>query len=193
MPSKMPRPSMNPTVSPFTIEALLMEFNSFDEQTAAREYPWADRFVMGLPLPHWQRDFKWSEEQSQRFITSAWTGIYLGTYVVTSMELRPEDVAHKGVEHIPLSNCVIEGQQRLKTLELYFTDKLAVPDADGKLALWSDVDILDQRRLKKVIFSKGEIREHNEDKLIEFYNLLNYGGTAHEPEERAAKTSRVRP
>jgi hypothetical protein len=185
MKTKMPRPSLTPTVAPRTIDALVHEFREFDAETAQAQYPWADRFVMGLPLAPWQREFKWTEQQSQRFITSAWTGVFLGTYVLTVMELRANDASFKGIEYLPLSNCVIEGQQRLRTLELYLTNKLAVPDADGKLAMWDDVDLVEQRRFRNVIFSRGELRERDEAKLRLLYNLMNFGGVAHDEAERA--------
>ena len=146
----MPRPALTPQVAPRTIGALMLELKDFDPAKASSECPWADRFAMGLPLAPWQRDFKWSEERSRRFITSAWTGVHLGTYVVTDMELRPAGDGFDGVEYEYLTNCVIEGQQRLKTLELYLTDQLAVPDASGDLALWSEVAERDQRRFGNV-------------------------------------------
>lgn len=182
----MPRPTFSPTVSPRTLDSLVSSLRKFqeDEQEVRREYPWADRFAMGVPLAPWQREFKWTEEQSRRFITSAWTGIHLGTYVVVAMDLR-NDVGHDRVEHAYLSDCVIEGQQRLKSLELYFTDCLAVPDVDGAPTLWSEVDLVEQRRFRNVVFSRGELREHDEAKLRHVYDLMNFGGVAHEESERA--------
>lgn len=187
----MPRPTYRPFVSPRTLDSLVSSLRSFqeDELQVRREYPWAERFMMGIPLAPWQREFKWSEEQSRRFITSAWTGIHLGTYVVAEMALR-SDV--DGVEHLFLSDCVIEGQQRLRSLELYFTDQLAVPDADGALTLWSEVALVEQRRFRNVVFSRGQLPKHDEDELRRVYDLMNFGGIAHEEHERA-ELSRPRP
>ena len=79
---RMPRPSRSPFVSPCAIAVLRMGLERFlaDEAEIRAEYPWADRFVMGMPLAPWQRELKWDEAQSRRFITSAWTGIPLGVY-----------------------------------------------------------------------------------------------------------------
>ena len=118
-----------------------MELNKFlnSEETVRNEYPWATRFVMGLPLAPWQREFKWSEEQSRRFITSAWTGIPLGTYIRTSEDnILPGD----SVVYARLANCILEGQQRLRTLEMYITDQLTVEDASGILTKWSEILIV---------------------------------------------------
>lgn len=186
----MPRPGITPHIAPMTLGALINEFRQFDTANAQREYPWASRFVMGLPLAPWQREFKWSDDQARRFIHSAWTGVHLGTYVVTDLELRQECEGFKGIEFLPLSNCVIDGQQRLKALEMYLTDQLAVPDSEGTLTLWSEVDTRDRRRFQNTIFSRGMIRERDEMKLRELYDVMNFGGVAHEEHERAMPNAR---
>lgn len=181
----MPRPGITPHIAPMTLGALINEFRQFDPGNAQREYPWANRYVMGLPLPPWQRKFKWSDDQARRFIHSAWTGVHLGTYLVTELELRREADGFRGIEFLRLSNCVIDGQQRLKALEMYLTDQLAVPDSEGTLTLWSEVDARDRRRFHNTIFSRGMIRERDEIKLAETYDLMNFGGSPHLESERA--------
>lgn len=181
----MPHPLLRPMVAPMTMEGLIMDQGKFDPEVAAKQYPWADRFVLGMPLAPWQRDFKWSTEQCQRFITSAWTGVFLGSYIVTAADYRKEDDSFRGVEYLPLTNMILDGQQRLKALELYVTDKLAVPDANGSLTLWSEVGKLDRRRFNRIIFNRGELRETNEYELRRTYDLLNFGGIPHEEHERA--------
>jgi len=187
----MPRPGLTPHIAPMTLGALINEFKQFDPDKAQREYPWANRFVMGLPLAPWQREFKWSDDQARRFIHSAWTGVHLGTYVVTDLELRREGEDFRGIEFLPLSNCVIDGQQRLKALEMYLTDRLAVPDSEGTLTLWSEVDARDRRRFQNTIFSRGMLRERDEAKLRETYDLMNFGGVRHEEHERALPQPRL--
>lgn len=181
----MPRPGITPHIAPMTISALVNDLKQFDPEKAQREYPWANRFVMGLPLAPWQREFKWSGDQARRFIHSAWTGVHLGTYIVTELELRREADGFRGVEFLPLSNCVIDGQQRLMALEMYLTDQLAVADSEGRLTLWSEVDARDRRRFQNTIFSRGMIRERDETVLRSTYDLMNFGGVAHEEHERA--------
>lgn len=178
----MPRPHHAPAISPTTIGELILELEKFDQLTAQHEYPWATRFVMGIPLAPWQRDFKWDEGQCQRFISSIWAGVHLGNYVLTEMDLL-SGVDH--VEHVYLSNCVIDGQQRLRALELYLTDSFMVPDAAGRPALWSEVGVSDRRRFGRTTFSRGTIRDLDEQALVNLYNTMNYGGTPHEEHERA--------
>lgn len=181
---RMPQAGFTPQVAPRVIHALLTELDRWRENEAEvrRWYPWAERFVMGLPLAPWQRPFVWTEEQSRRFITSAWTGVHLGHYVLTEDRLK-EGCAH--VEYEFLANCVIEGQQRLRALELYLTDQLAVPDASGRLTLWGELGKQDVMRFKRTIYGCGVVRECGEKRLREFYDLMNFGGTAHREGERA--------
>lgn len=183
--NRMPRPTYAPQVSPRVVHGLLLELERFrnDEQKVRSEYPWAERFVMGLPLAPWQRGFKWSMEQSQRFITSVWTGVHLGNYVLTEDNMEPGTE----VKYKYLANCVLEGQQRLKAIELYVSDELAVPDERGVLTKWSELDRVEHLRFKKVIFNCGTVRETNEERLREFYDLMNFGGTQHEESERATR------
>jgi hypothetical protein len=181
----MPKPGFTPHMSPRTIGALIHEFAEFEPAKASREYPWATRFVMGLPLAPWQREFKWTEEQCRRFISSIWTGVHLGTYVVTDLETRAETDGFRGVEYAFLSNCVIDGQQRLMALELYVSDRLAVPDAAGAPTLWSEVGMRDRRRFTNTVFSRGTIRDQDEQRLRELHDLMNFAGTPHEEHERA--------
>jgi len=187
----MPKAGFSPHMSPRTIGALIHEFEEFEPGIAAREYPWATRFVMGLPLAPWQREFKWTEEQCRRFINSIWTGLHLGTYVVTELETRTETNGFQGVEYAFLSNCVIDGQQRLTALELYVTDRLAVPDSAGTPTLWSEVGIRDRRRFSNTIFSRGTIRDQDEQRLKSLHDVMNFGGVAHEEHERALRDDAV--
>lgn len=179
----MPRPQASPRVSPVPISALLVELTRFREnETEVRaEYPWANRFVMGLPLPPWQRDFVWTEAQCRRFITSAWTGVSLGQYTLTEFDLARGD----DVRYVRLTNCVMDGQQRLRALELYFSDALEVEDADGILTKWSDLVLQEQRWFANRIFDRGIVRESDETKLRQYYDAWNFGGTPHQEHERA--------
>lgn len=180
---RMPRPQQSPKVSPVPIAVLAMELERFltAEEEVRREYPWASRFVMGLPLAPWQRGFVWSEAQSRRFITSAWTGIPLGAYMLTQAEV--EQGAR--IRYCHLSNAVLDGQQRLHALQLYLTDQLAVPDASSRLTRWSELELPEQRWFKNRIFERSTTPLANESTLRETYDLLNFGGVPHLEAERA--------
>lgn len=182
---RMPRPTNSPHVAPRIIGALLAELKKYlaDEAKVRAEYPWATRFVMGLPLAPWQREFEWSAEQSSNFVTSVWTGVPLGVYLLTEGNIKPGNE----VVYEYLANCVMEGQQRLYSLELYFTDRLAVPDVDGVPTRWRELARQEQMWFEKRIFDCGITPETDEDKLKALYDTLNYGGTPHKEHQRAVR------
>lgn len=187
--SRMPRPTLQARTSPLTINTLVHSLRSFNAEDAKLQYPWAQRFVMGLPLAPWQREFKWSMDQVQRFITSAWTGVHLGSYIVTATDLRKEDAGFRGIEYLSLSNMVIDGQQRLQALELYLNDQVPVPDASGVPILWNEVEPFDRRRFQNTVFSRSEIPLLPEPELKFFYDTFNFGGVPHTAEERATRST----
>lgn len=188
MGAKMPTRRLEATSQPRTIDSLLHDFESFNETKALVEYPWAERFVMGLPLPTWQRDFKWSDEQCQRFITSVWTGCHLGNYVVNREE--SETAPDGKLVFTPMSNVVIDGQQRLMAIQKYILNEIAVPDLEGVPRFFSEVGAAEKRRFGNTIFTRSEIDIASEENLRMFYDMLNYGGVPHLPEERAVKIPR---
>lgn len=181
--SRMPRPTQSPRISPAPMHTLLMDLHRFQtaEAEVRIEYPWADRFVMGLPLVPWQRELKWDRQQCERFITSAWTGVHLGTYILTEAELenRPD------VQYQYLANSVIDGQQRLHALESYFTDQLPVPDLAGVPTRWSELGKIEQRWFSNRVFERGVVPLAEESSLRAQYDALNFGGTPHLESERA--------
>ena len=172
---RMPRPLNSPKVSPATISALAMELERFraGEEEVRREYPWATRFVLRREVG--------PEEIAE--VVSAWTGIPLGTYMLTQAELQQG----AKVRYCRLSNAVLDGQQRLHALELYLTDQLAVPDASGRLTLWSELDLPEQRWFKNRVFERSTTPLADEPTLRETYDLLNFGGVAHLESERAVQ------
>lgn len=180
---RMPAAVFTPNASPSPIDTLVASLTRFidDETEVRKEYPWADRFVMGLPLAPWQRPLRWGREQATRFISSVWRGMHLGEYLVTEMELENADT----VRFVPLSNCILDGQQRLHSLELYLTNRLPVEDATGIPVLWQELGIVEQRWFRRRVFTRGSIPLAGEAELRNFYNLVNFGGVAHEARERA--------
>ncbi len=171
---------------PIPLCVLFAEHERFkrDESVVRAEYPWAERFVMGLPLPSWQRGLKWSDEQSSKFITSIWKGLPIGSYQLVELDFASRGNA---VEHQRFSNCVMDGQQRLHAIERFITDQLAVPDALGVPALWSDLDLTEKRRFGNRVFDRLICPAKPEADLRQIYDDLNFGGTPHLESERALR------
>lgn len=129
------------------------------------------RTVMGYFLPAWQRGLVWTEAQKISFIESAWKGVPLGTF--TYNVVYDED-------H-PLDNLLIDGQQRMSAIESYISDEFPVLGYR-----WSELTKLDKRRWDmSVMFPSYRTETRDEAYLRSYYNLMNFGGTAHKLEERA--------
>jgi len=128
------------------------------------------RSVMGYPLPSWQRPFVWTEAQSIRFIESAWMGLSLGTYTYNQTTAGS-----------PTDGLLIDGQQRMYSIEKYLNDEFPVFGYR-----WSEVTELDKRLFKtNTIFGCYVTSTEDEDYLRSYYDLMNFGGTAHTEDQRA--------
>lgn len=129
------------------------------------------RMVMGYALPPWQRGIVWTEEQQIRLLESAWRGLNIGTYTIN------RSPKYEG----RFDNLLIDGQQRLYSLQRYFKDQFPVFGYR-----WSEVTEVDRRGfLMSRHFSSYITKTDNENYLREYYNMMNFGGTAHKESERA--------
>ncbi len=128
------------------------------------------REVMGFFLPSWQRGSVWTEGQKIALLESAWKGVNIGTFTY--------NVAACGS---PYDNLLIDGQQRMLALQDYIEDKF--PVFGYRYSEVTDVD----RRMFEISTHFSSYRTNSEDEqfLREYYNLMNFGGTAHKDDERA--------
>lgn len=128
------------------------------------------RVVMGYFLPTWQRGLVWTEAQKVSFIESAWKGLNLGTYTYNRAALGSR-----------FDNLLIDGQQRLNAVECYLNDEFPVFGYR-----WSEVTKVDRRFWEMSTHFTSYVTEtEDEQYLREYYNLTNFGGTAHKETERA--------
>jgi len=135
-----------------------------------RKNPHGLRVVMGYYLPTWQRGAVWTEAQQIAFMESAWRGIPLGTYTYNLIH----DLG-------PLDLLLIDGQQRMTAIERYITDQFPVLGWR-----WSEVTEVDRRVFDmSTLFPCFRYHSTDEAYLRSYYDLMNFGGTAHEPHERA--------
>lgn len=138
--------------------------NSFTKNT------FGYREVMGFFLPSWQRGSVWTQSQKVAFLESAWRGINLGTYTYNNGNIGS-----------PYDNLLIDGQQRMTALQDYIEDKFPVFGYR-----YSEVTDADRRMFEmSTTFASYETETEDETYLREYYNLLNFGGTAHKEDERA--------
>lgn len=128
------------------------------------------RTVMGYCLPTWQRGLVWTVKQKIALIESAWRGLSLGTYTY-----------NQGRIGSPYDNLLIDGQQRLHAIECYLNDEFPVFGYR-----WSECTIVDRRLWEISVHFQSYVTEtEDEAYLRSYYNLTNFGGTAHREAERA--------
>lgn len=128
------------------------------------------RTVMGYLLPTWQRPLVWTTDQKVKLIESLWRGINIGTY--TFNRTRWEGM---------YDNLLIDGQQRLWAIQCYLEDQFPVFGYR-----WSEVTLVDQRFFETGAHFHCYITESEDEAYLKsYYNMMNFGGTAHRESERA--------
>jgi hypothetical protein len=184
----MPSDGLNARVVTLCVSEVLGRFERFTLGDEGPEmYPWATRFVMGFPLPSWQRPLVWSPEQKIRFIRSIWMGVDIGSYMVNDryeFEARGAETCFR-----EFSEVLLDGQQRLATIEEYVLNKLLVPDTAGVPRSWSELPLKERRRFGGVHFARANIQSWDEAELRMAYDLRAFGGTAHTEDQRALPAS----
>lgn len=151
-----------------------------DANVSLDEMGWEGRRVMGFRLPEWQRPAVWTQAQEVKFIRNIYKGVNIGEYMVN-------------ITIDPLyDRILLDGQQRLRTLERYVAGDIAVqgekehPDDDEPPALtWLELPDEVRGNFYRMGFSSFVTNYTDEAVLRAAYDDLNFSGTPHEPEQRA--------
>lgn len=185
---RMPRKETRAHSAPRTIEELLFRLEAISKNEAAyrAQYPWAERFVLGYPLPAWQRPLVWADSQKTRFITSLWMELDVGTYLVNDVFESVTIDGREGTVFREFSDILLDGQQRLSALEDYFLGRIAAPDASGVLTYWPELGRAERRHFGNQTFSRAAVQSWDEAELRQMYDLRSFGGTPHTEEQRAS-------
>lgn len=168
---------------PIDVLAGRLERYQADPSSAHDRYPWAARFVMGIPVTSWQRELVWNVGQKARFITAAWSGADLGSYLTNEWF----DSSGGDMALAENSEILIDGQQRLHSLEEYFMDRLPVPDAQGQSRVWSEIGNGERKRFLSTIFAHSSVCSGDEMALRKTYDLCALGVTPRTHDQRAAR------
>ena len=182
---QMPQRVLSTTVSHYPIEVLVSQLEKYlvEPSIAHEQHPWAARFVMGVPLPTWARGVQWSFGQQARFITAIWSGADLGSYL-TNDWCEPASTGRALAEN---SEILVDGQQRLHSLEEYFLDRLAVPDAQGQPRIWSELGNGERKRFLSTIFTHARVSSGDEVALRKTYDLCAPGIVPRSFDQRAVR------
>lgn len=179
----MPISRMMTHTSPRTVQGLFMSLEKFQTNPDAvrNRYPWATRFVCGMPLAPWQRPVVWDDDMQSRFIDSIWRYVDTGSYMVNAWW----NLVNGDTQMAYLSDIVLDGQQRLTSIERYFKDEIPATAADGRKLLWSQISALDHRIFHNCVFPRTEINTNDEMLLRECYDIRAFSGVRHTPDQRA--------
>lgn len=145
------------------------------EMTPADATMPAERKLLGLVLPPWQRPEVWTVDQKRRFIEGVFLGLGCGFYVTNGLEWVDSGAS------APMSGWLIDGQQRISAVRDFLR---------GDLVVFGDVRFPEltkpeQLRFCRVPFPCVELEYcDDENTLLELYDRMNFGGTAHSPEQR---------
>lgn len=182
---QMPQRVLATTVSHYPIDVLVGNWEKYlvDPSSACVKFPWAARFVLGMPVPTWACGLEWNVGQQARFISAVWSGADLGSYL-TNDWCEPADTGRTLAEN---SEILVDGQQRLHSLEEYFLDRLAVPDAQGQARVWSELGNGERKRFLSTIFSHAKVSSGDEVALRKTYDLCAQGVVPRSFEQRALR------
>lgn len=173
--SRIPPPQDLGKYSRSTVGSLVLNLKDYQEKYKDDPlYDLTDRTACGYPLPSFQRQRCWTHEQSVKFLESLWEGYPVGTYTVHLADWG------EGGKPLPYSGWLVDGQQRLTTIEEYLCDNYRVYGL-----LYSELTPVEKRRFKGLTFPRYEIEVWDEEKIRSLYNKMNFGGVAHKESERA--------
>ena len=172
-------------VSHYPIDVLVGHWEKYlvEPSSAREQFPWAARFVMGMPVPTWARGLEWNLGQKSRFISAVWSGGDLGSYL-TNDWYEQESGGKALAEN---SEILVDGQQRLHSLEEYLLDQLAIPDAQGQPRIWSELGNGERKRFLSTIFTHVRVSSGDEVALRRTYDLCAQGVVARSFDQRAVR------
>lgn len=139
--------------------------------------------ICGYVIPPFQREFVWTDSQMVRFVESAFYGLPLGTFTFNTTVGMDSNkrIDDNGEEYYAGNRWLLDGQQRLTTLHKYFSNEFAVFNY-----YWSDLSKNEKMGLlMHSPFPSYETKIADELECRKLYDILAFGGTPHEPHQRA--------
>ncbi|MDE4914232.1 DUF262 domain-containing protein [Methylobacterium sp. 092160098-2] len=154
----------------FTIEIGFMPPRRAADEAAG------ERALGHFILPPFQRDPAWEQAQQIRFIESIWMRLPIPAYVY--------NLTQSSASEQPVDYWLIDGQQRWTAVLDYMADRFPVGGY-----LWSELSQRDQRFFESRPWTCLRTEIEDVDVLKDLYDRLAYGGTPHDPAERAVVSS----
>lgn len=146
------------------------------ESIAAQPTMPAERRLLNLVLPPWQRPEVWSITKKVQFIEGLFLGFGTGIYVQNGLDFDESG------NNLPMAGWLLDGQQRIASIRDFL---------NGDLVVFGDVTFPglprpDQLRFLRRPFPCFELEySGDENHLKELYDRLNFGGVPHTEAQRA--------
>ncbi len=152
-----------------------------DPLAALANYPWAKTFIMGFPIPDFQRPLVWSDDQYSAFIDSIFREYELGGVLLNGYKHEKPTKS----QMVKFSDSIIDGQHRLYAIQKFLLNDISTVDATGTPRRYGELSITDRRRFATTTINLSIVHCFEEDKIKAIYNRRNFSGVAHKPEDAA--------
>ena len=162
----------------FNMETLFTHYEKFlslKESGDELDTVIAERYACGYPIPPFQRELVWSKTQEIMFIESVYLGLLSGSFCTHDVDWDHDAKALK------FSGWLIDGQQRLTTIERYWNDEFKVYGL-----YYSELTPPEKRRFLRTKFVQNKVILNDEALIKDLYNRMAFGGVPHKPEDYAA-------
>lgn len=150
---------------PMSFESLYNVYTTFKE-----EHPNANWF------PEFQRGSVWTQEQKEQLIISMLHGLPIGSFYVNEWWFDEEEKRAK-MDHV-----LFDGQQRFTAILEFLTGQFPITYEDKQYFV-TDLSFSEWLSLKRYPISVVHSYIEDWNALIDYYVLINKGGTQHTSEE----------
>ena len=130
----------------------------------------------GSWFPEFQRGSVWSQKQKEQLILSMLNGLPIGTFYLNDWWFDDEEQRAK-MDHV-----LFDGQQRFTAIFDFLTGKFPIT-VEGKEYYVTDLSFQEWLTLKRYPVSVVHSYIEDWNALIDYYVLINKGGTQHTTEE----------
>lgn len=141
-------------------------------------------------IPKFQRDSVWTLQQKRDLIMSMLREIPIGSFYVN--ELQSDNYSDSS-QMEELDTILYDGQQRFLAIKEFLEGEFSL-EVSGEELYVGDLSIKDVVKINSTLVSVYTTNISNLDDLIDFYEIINVGGTSHTEEDilkaRQYKTKR---
>ncbi|SLJ84462.1 DUF262 domain-containing protein [Psychrobacter sp. DAB_AL43B] len=148
-------------IKEYTLEFLVLKFDSSND-------------TQDIFIPDYQREFVWTKKQQSLFIESVLIGLPIPYIFVADIDEEEKEDADGRIE-------VVDGAQRIQTIDAYVNNKLKLVNLEKLPSLeglyFKDLPMINQRRFLRTSIRMIELKRIDEDGRRIMFDRLNTGGT----------------